>query len=214
MATAKDLEIATQPKSDQLNSIDLMGVNKTIVISSVDINNKSIAQKITVHYIGGEGKPWKPSKGMARVLKVLISPEPDNWIGESVELCRNPEVKYSGEEVGGIEIFGLSSIQKPVMVDVVVSKGKIKKIKVVPIKNNIAAPVIAKTENTQNKNPNLRVIAEKLQASSKLGTEDFEKELLLVSDSDRAEMRDWIIKCATYAQKVDYERFTNEINTD
>jgi hypothetical protein len=103
-----DISAALEAKSDQLNAVDLIGAEKTLVITQVD--NPGGEQPVWVHYEGGKGKPWKPSKGMLRVLSFGWGTESDNWIGKSVQVFCEPTVMYAGKEVGGIQILAMSDI--------------------------------------------------------------------------------------------------------
>ena len=53
-----DLAPTIVPKSDQLNSDDLIGRNLTIKVTQVSILAGD--QPVAVHYEGDEGKPYTP----------------------------------------------------------------------------------------------------------------------------------------------------------
>lgn len=103
-----DISKALEAKSDQLNAVDLIGDDKLLKITKVD--NPGGEQPVWVHYEGGEGKPWKPSKGMLRVLSFGWGTETDNWINKCVSVYCEPSVMYGGKEVGGIHISGMSDV--------------------------------------------------------------------------------------------------------
>jgi hypothetical protein len=206
MSNAQNLKKALEPKSDQLNADDLITESKTIKITKVSVNIASQAQKIVIYFDGDNGKPWKPSKGMGRVMAQIWGGDPDLWIGEQATLYRNSDVIYAGEKVGGIQISHMTKISSRMTILITTAKGKRSSIVIDPIKFSDAI----KTENAQNtetKNPELRALAEKLQVASRLGVESFEKELFAAPQNLRSEMRDWIIKCAANAAKVDDEKF-------
>lgn len=95
------------PKSDQLNADDLIGGPKLIVITRVSAGNSE--QPRHIHYVGGEGRPWKPCKTMMRVLKEHWGT--NGYRGRSVLLVRDPTVSYGkNRNCGGIRIAGLSDI--------------------------------------------------------------------------------------------------------
>lgn len=104
-----DITQAMQAKSDQLNAVDIMGCEPVITIDRVDV--KAGEQPVAVHYHGCNGRPWKPSKGMLRILAAGWGVESQNWIGKSVQIYCDPSVKYAGKEVGGIRIGAMSDIQ-------------------------------------------------------------------------------------------------------
>lgn len=112
MSNREALLKAMAPKSDQLNADDLVSSPKNITITGVKVS-LSGEQRIHVHYQGDEGKPWKPSKGMARIVAQLFGDDPDHWVGQSLTLFRNPDVKYAGEAVGGIWISHATGLSKP-----------------------------------------------------------------------------------------------------
>jgi hypothetical protein len=93
-----------QPKSDQLNADDLIGGSKTIKISQIKVYDREV-QPVEISYEGDEGKPYKPSLGMRRVLVQLWGEDEQVYIGRSLTLYRNDSVKFGGHEVGGIRIW-------------------------------------------------------------------------------------------------------------
>ena len=97
-------------KSDQLNFDDFSGNNRIITITEVNVNNSE--QPISIFYHDHNGKPWKPSKGMIRLICEAWGDESDNWIGKSIELYGDDKVKWAGKEIGGIRISALSDIDK------------------------------------------------------------------------------------------------------
>jgi len=105
-----DVSGAMQAKSNQLNAMDILGVEPVITIASVNITNESGKPTVWVHYHGGEGRPWRVSTGMVRILSAGWGAESDNWIGKSVQIFNEPTVVYAGKEVGGIHIRAMSDI--------------------------------------------------------------------------------------------------------
>lgn len=132
MNNAHALQQALAPKSDQLNADDLIAANKIIVISGVNINLGS-EQKIIINYQGDNGKPWKPSKGMGRVLTEILGGDPDKWVGETVELFRNKEIRFGKEKCGGIQIAGMSAVRNVTTLLITTAKGKKSSITIQPI---------------------------------------------------------------------------------
>ena len=109
----------SKAKSDQLNAVDLLGVPMTIKITEVKVVGGD--QPVFVHYEGDSvvvdgkkmRKPWKPSKGMRRVLMALWGDEGDNYVGKKLTLYNAPEVTWAGEAIGGIKISHASDIKAP-----------------------------------------------------------------------------------------------------
>ncbi|MBS0328262.1 MAG: hypothetical protein JSR30_00285 [Proteobacteria bacterium] len=96
------------PKSDQLNSDDLITGPITIKITAVNSGTKE--QPVSIRYEGDEGRPYKPSKSMRRVLVMLWTDDGTKYIGKKLRLYRDPRVKFGGAEVGGIRISHASDI--------------------------------------------------------------------------------------------------------
>ena len=61
-----DLSKTIDPKSDQLNSDDLIAGPITIRITKVSANLSSPEQPISIFFEGDNGKPYKPCKSMRR----------------------------------------------------------------------------------------------------------------------------------------------------
>ena len=112
-----------QAKSDQMNAVDLTK-ETTFRIERVDYNPKS-DQPIKVHFEGHQGRPWKPSKGMLRLVCKAWTMETDNWAGKLVTLHNDVTVLWAGKPVGGLRVIALSGIgNKPMDYIHVISKQK------------------------------------------------------------------------------------------
>ena len=126
-----DLTPTLAPKSNQLNSDDLIAGPRTITITSVVAGNAE--QPVAVHYDGDQGKPWYPSKGMRRVLVAAWGADASQYIGRGVTLFRNPEVMYGGIQVGGIQISHLSGLDGPLSIALTMNRQKRTPYKVQPL---------------------------------------------------------------------------------
>jgi hypothetical protein len=104
-----DISLAIKAKSDQLNAVDLIGAEPVIRIRKSDYN-PSREQPLWLYYDGDNNRPWKPSKGMIRVLVTAYGLDDQNFIGKKVQLYTEPSVKFGSDEVGGIQIRALSDI--------------------------------------------------------------------------------------------------------
>ncbi|MAI15232.1 MAG: hypothetical protein CMM15_14580 [Rhodospirillaceae bacterium] len=105
-----DVSQAMQAKSDQLNAVDIMGCEPIITIRDVVVRQGD--QPVSVYFNGDNNRPFKPSKGMIRILAAAWGNESQNWIGKSAQIYMDPEVTWAGEKVGGIRIRALSDINK------------------------------------------------------------------------------------------------------
>lgn len=119
-----DISKALVAKSDQLNASDLTGA--PIVATIAGARRGDATKPVIVDLVGMDGRPWKPSKGMLRVVAHAWGTESDVWAGRSVKLVNNPEVIYAGEPVGGVEVVAMSHIDKPFTIPVRISQKKVK----------------------------------------------------------------------------------------
>ena len=110
-------------KSDQTNADDLIGGPITIKINAVKVT-PGADQPVVINYENDNGKPWKPCKGMCRVLVAIWGKNAEDYIGKSLTLFREPTVKWAGKEAGGIQISHMEGMDKPKTVPVTVSRGK------------------------------------------------------------------------------------------
>ena len=118
-----DLRSTIIPKSDQLNSEQLLGAPMTVTVTDVRIGS-SDEQPISVHYEGEAGRPFKPCKTMRKVLIFAWGPDGREWIGRSMTLYNDPQVRFGGAEVGGIRISHMTDISGQIKVSLTATKGK------------------------------------------------------------------------------------------
>ena len=117
-----DISKTIEAKSDQLNADDLIGTSKILKITDI----KMIAgdQPVSIFYEGDNGKPYKPSKGMRRVLIAAWGTDSAQFIGRSLKVYNDASVKWAGQEVGGIRISAMSDIPGPLKIALTLAKGK------------------------------------------------------------------------------------------
>ena len=133
-----DITATLKAKSDQLNAADLIGGPVTVTVERVDVNVNA-DQPVVIHLAGMRGRPYKPSKGMRRVLAEGWTAESNNWVGRSMTLYRNPEVLWAGEPAGGIEISAMSGLAAPLQTSVRVNRKSARKHIVQPLLDTPAA---------------------------------------------------------------------------
>lgn len=121
------------PKSDQLNSDDLIAGPITIKVTGVTIRGGQ-EQPVSIHYEGDNGKPYKSCKSMNRVLVTCWGADAKQYVGRSMTLYREPTVKWGGMEVGGIRISHLSDIPESITMALTATKGSRKPYTVRPLK--------------------------------------------------------------------------------
>lgn len=111
-----DMSKATEARSDQINYVDLLdGGTKEIKVTGAHlVDDGQGGYRTVINYEGGEGRPYKPSKGMDRLIQ---SPNgwgsnSEDWIGKSILLVGNKDVIWAGKAIGGLQIKALSHIEK------------------------------------------------------------------------------------------------------
>lgn len=122
-SAVSDLRFSIVPKSDQLNSEQLLAGAITIRVTDVRVGSTD-EQPICVHYEGEGGRPFKPCKTMRKVLIFAWGADGREWIGRSMTLYCDPQVRFGGAEVGGIRISHMSDISAPIKVSLTATKGK------------------------------------------------------------------------------------------
>jgi hypothetical protein len=110
------------PKSDQLNSDQLLGGNMTVTVTSVSRGTPD--QPVVINFDGDNGRPYKPCKSMRKVLIFAWGEDGSQWVGRSMTLFNKPDVKFGGVTVGGIRISHLSHIERDIALSLASTKGK------------------------------------------------------------------------------------------
>ena len=119
------------PKSDQLNADDLLTGPRTIKITGVE--SGSAEQPVTIRYQGDDGRPYKPGKGMRRVLVSMWGGNGDAYIGRRLTLYCDKTITFGADTTGGIRISHASDIPGPVEIALTVKRGKRKPFRVEPL---------------------------------------------------------------------------------
>ena len=123
MSEVIDISQTIIPKSDQLNAEQLLSDNLTITVTRVEVGS-SAEQPVSVYYEGDKGRPYKPCKTMRKLLAYAWSSNAAEWVGRSMTLYNDPDVKFGGEMVGGIRISHLTDIQADIRVSLTTTRGK------------------------------------------------------------------------------------------
>jgi hypothetical protein len=143
-----DISKALVAKSDQLNASDLTGA--PIVATIAAVRKGDAVKPVIVDLVGMDGRPWKPSKGMLRVIAHGWGVESDAWVGRSVKLVNNPEVIYAGEAVGGVEVVAMSHIAADFRIPVRISQKKVKQHSVTVLAEQPTEPWLAQWQAIKN----------------------------------------------------------------
>jgi len=110
------------PKSDQLNFEDVQSRSITAVVVAVRRGNSE--QPVQIHLEGYDGKPYKPSKTMRKILVEGWGCDGHSWVGRSLTLYGDPSVKFGGVAVGGIKIKAMSHIEATFSLMLATAKGR------------------------------------------------------------------------------------------
>lgn len=143
-----DISKALIAKSDMLNASDLSGAPIVATIKAVRPGDQ--AKPVIIDLVGMDGRPWKPSKGMLRVVASAWGTESDAWVGRLVKLVNNPAVTYGGEAVGGVEVVAMSHIDRPFTIPVRVSQKKVKQHHVEVLAEPVTEPWVAQWQAIRN----------------------------------------------------------------
>ena len=123
-----DLSKTIIPRSDQLNFEDVQTSSITAVIKSVRAGNKE--QPVFIDLEGFDGRPYKPSKSMRRVLIGGWGNDGHTWAGKSLTIVGDATVKYGGVAVGGIKVKAMSDIEASFSLMLTESRGRRKEHRV------------------------------------------------------------------------------------
>ena len=121
-------------KSDQLNADDLVSGEITVRITGVNRCEKD--QPIAISITGGH-MPFKPCKTVRRILVAAWGANAANWIGQSMVLYRDHNVKWGGENVGGIRVRAMTGIKTPLVLALAESRKSKAKITIHPLKDAV-----------------------------------------------------------------------------
>jgi len=127
-----DMSKTISPKSDQLNSDDLISGPITIRVSKVSLLS-SPDQPVAIHFDGDNGKPYKPGKSMRRVMVIVWGSDGNLYHGRSMTLYRDEKVRFGGQAVGGIRISHMSHIDQAVTMALTETKASRKPFTVKPL---------------------------------------------------------------------------------
>ena len=117
-----DMSQFIAPQSDQLNSDDLIGGPRTIKITRVSASPDSAEQPIAINFEGDDNKPFKPCKSMRRVMVHIWGNDGQSYVGRSMTLYRDPDVKFGGIAVGGIRISHMTDMKSDVTMALTASR--------------------------------------------------------------------------------------------
>lgn len=118
-----DVTKAIEPKSDQLNSDDLLTGPRTIRIRDVKVAPGQ-EQPVWIYFDGDGNKPWKSSKTGTRTLAAIWGPDASKWIGLHCTIYCDPDVTWGGMKVGGIRVSHMEGLTSPRTLMLTKTRGK------------------------------------------------------------------------------------------
>lgn len=133
-----DMTHVITPRSDQINSDDLIGRTMNITIREIQIKGGQ-EQPVSIYFEGSD-KAFRPCKSMSRVLVAAWGADATKYIGRSLTLYRDPTVKWGGMEVGGIRISHMSHLERAMTMALTATKGSRKPFVVKPLENEPEQP--------------------------------------------------------------------------
>ncbi len=130
------------PKSDQLNFDDLSG-GRTITVKVTKVSGKTGDQPICINYENDGGKPYYPCKSMRRVLIHIWGASAADYVGRSMTLYGDPDVKFGGLAVGGIRISNMSHMDREITLALTSTRANRKPFTVQPLVVKQEAPALS-----------------------------------------------------------------------
>lgn len=128
------MKITAEPRSDQWNADDFVGV-KAKVFTIANVKAGSAEQKYDIELTEGEGRVWRPPITVIRIILDAWGDESDDWIGKRVALYREPSVTFGRETTGGIRISHMSDLPdgKPLVHKSTLSRGRRGEVTIKPL---------------------------------------------------------------------------------
>lgn len=109
-----DISQLIAPDSDEMVAADLIGAPPQVfTIVEVTETARDGGKRVANIRLEGFPRPWRPGKGMSRVMADNWGRETQEWIGKHVELYGDPDVYFGKEKTGGVRISRLSHITAP-----------------------------------------------------------------------------------------------------
>ncbi len=134
MIENEDFSDTTKPdpkKSNQLNADDLDNPMVIKITRAQKIEGDK--QPMILHFEGCENRPFKPCLTMRRLITRIWGKKGGYYVGQSIELHRDPSVTFGPNQVGGIRINKMTGIDRPKIEIITVSKIKKSPFRVEPL---------------------------------------------------------------------------------
>jgi len=118
-----ELRSTIDPNSDQLSADDLIGTSRIITVRDIKITTGR-DRPLWIYFHGDNDKPYKPNITMRKLLIYAWGDIKEEWIGRSIEVYCDPEVRFGPQKVGGIKISRVSHINKDIKALLQTTRGK------------------------------------------------------------------------------------------
>lgn len=137
-----DMTDSIAPRSDQMNAEDLLAGPRTFTITEVRVGKKTDDQPVWV-YFAEHPQPFKPSKTVRRLMVLAWGLDSAAHAGKRMTLYRDPDVKFGGQDVGGIRVSHMSGLTRRLEVALATARGKRAPYVVEPLADEVLAPLDA-----------------------------------------------------------------------
>lgn len=135
-----DMASVIVPKSDQINADDLIARTMTVTVKSVKIEGGK-EQPVSIALVE-TNKVYRPCKIMCRLIVRMWGDVKEDYVGRSMTLYRDPNVKWGALTVGGIRISHMSHIDGEQVVVLQEKRGQLKPHQIKPLKVQQPKPAV------------------------------------------------------------------------
>lgn len=119
--TEVDLVAASAANSDQIEAGDFLTGPRIVTVTGV--TRGSTEQPVNIH-VAEFDRAYRPCKSMIRALRAAWGDQAQEYIGRRMQLYRDPTVTFGSAAVGGVRISAVSHITEPVVVQLMVKRGR------------------------------------------------------------------------------------------
>lgn len=125
---------------DQLTADDFLSGPRRFTIREIRTFDDP-KQPLAILFEGlPDNKPWKPNLTMRRLLVAGWGDDGETYVGRSLVLFRDPDVRFGKDAVGGIRMSHMEGLPKPLQVMLTVTKGKKAPFRVEPLTGETPRP--------------------------------------------------------------------------
>lgn len=111
MTNYDDFSGSLVARSDQINALDLGGDTLFRITAARYYPEKGDDQPLDI-FVDGFKLPWKPSKGMRRIIAEAWGTKCSTMVGKTILVYCDKEVTFGKDKTGGIRIKAMTDIPK------------------------------------------------------------------------------------------------------